>query len=273
LILGDGANLLVADAGVGNLVVSLAQGEFTRTDFAAGQLADGRVGVFVGAGAKLPQVITSAHRAGLTGLELLGGIPASMGGALVMNAGGAFGELGTFVHAVHALTRGGRAVTIARDEITFSYRRTDLGPRAAGGLIVTGVTLALTRAPSPEAVERARAKLIEVMGYKKDSQPMAAASAGCAFKNPTLDRAVAGVGEAGQRVSAGLLIDRAGCKGLTLGCASVSTRHANFITADPSHPRPCAADVIALMRQARQRVQDASGVTLEPEVVIWGERL
>jgi len=254
-VLGDGANLLVDDAGVRELVVVLNAAAFTRVTWSA----DGRV--VAGAGAQLPKLITESVRRGLAGLEGLGGIPATIGGAVRMNAGGAFGQIADVVERVHAVDREGREVVLERGEIAFSYRHSGLD-----GLIVTGVELALR--PSDPAALRARLK--DVMEYKKRSQPMADRSAGCVFKNPTLGQDLAGIGRPGERVSAGMLIDKAGCKGLRVGGASVSERHGNFIVAEsPPAGRAMARDVIDLMAEVARRVREGFGVELVPEVVIW----
>jgi UDP-N-acetylmuramate dehydrogenase len=251
-ILGDGANLLVDDAGVGGLVVSLSHPEFCRFD-----LAGEKAPIIVPAGAPLPRLITEAVRRGLGGLEGLGGIPATLGGAVVMNAGGAFGQIADVVARVFALDREGREVVLERKGIDFGYRRSGLNH-----LVITAVALSLT--PADPMVLRARLK--DVMAYKKSTQPMAERSAGCVFRNPTLDRDLEGVGQAGRRVSAGMLIDRAGLKGLASGGALVSDGHANFIV---TRPGAVAGDVIRLMMEVRRRVEECFGVRLEPEVVVW----
>lgn len=251
-ILGDGANLLVDDDGVGELVVLLNQRPFTGISI---DRSRGRV--IAGAGANLPKLILETVRQGLAGLEGLGGIPATLGGAVVMNAGGAFGQIADAVGKVHAFDRAGREVVLERDEIDFSYRHSGLNH-----LVLTSIELDL-REEDPVAL---RARLKEVMDYKKGSQPMADRSAGCVWKNPTLAAEVPGIGHAGDRVSAGMLLDRAGCKGLAVGGASISPRHANFVVTDLGAK---ARDVLGLMDQARQRVLETFGVMLEPEVVIW----
>ncbi len=146
-----------------------------------------------------------------------------------------------------------------RTEIDFSYRHSGLNH-----LIITGVDLELT----PEDPAAIRARLKEVMAFKKGSQPMADNSAGCAFKNVLLDHefsAVRSTGErveipVGKRVPAGLLIDLAGCKELRAGGASVSPRHANFIVTDPG---ATARDVIKVMKEVTRRVQVSFGITLQ----------
>lgn len=252
-ILGDGANLLVDDDGVEELVVSLA-GDFECCEI---DPASGRV--FAGAGVRLPRLINETVRLGLGGLEVLAGIPARVGGALIMNAGGSFGQIADTVRAVHALDRTGRAVRLSRDEIPFAYRESGLGR-----LVLTGAEFALAPVdPGP-----LRDRMLDIMAYKKSSQPLKEDSAGCVFRNPVLreplfERA------AGERISAGMLIDRAGCKGLSVGGAAVSDVHANFIVTSPG---AMARDVITLMERVARRVLDEFGVALEREVVVWRRR-
>ncbi len=262
-ILGDGANLLVADEGMSDLVVSLADGEFGT--FEIGPIDHrGYTDVRAGAGVHLFKLINATVAAGLSGLENLAGIPASVGGAVMMNAGGKYGSTGDYIKTVHAVDRTGAMHEFPRIKIEFVYRHCSL---AAKNVIVTSVTFRLKRAADPAAL---KAKLKEVTEYKKTTQPMNANSAGCCFKNPTLMDNVKDIGTTGTRISAGMLIDRAGCKGLTVGGATVSDQHANFIVARPG----CrAVDVIQVMRQVRERVQAKFGVILEPEVVIWGATL
>ncbi len=254
-VLGDGANLLVDDDGVGELVVASSGLSEVRWG------ADG--GVFVGAGAGLPALINECVRRGLGGLEGLGGIPASLGGAVIMNAGGAFGQIADAVERVHAMDRTGREFVRARHEIGFGYRCSGLND-----LVVTGVELRLT----PGDPGRLRLRLLEVMAYKKASQPMADRSAGCVFKNPIAPPGLRLGDEEiafGSRVSAGRLIDLAGCKGLRVGGARVSERHANFIVTEGGAR---AGDVIALMGLVAERVLERFGAALEPEVVVWRRR-
>lgn len=254
-VLGDGANLLVDDDGVGELVVELSAPTFRAVTF------NDKTGlVRACAGAKLPQLINETVRRGLSGLHVLGGIPATVGGALVMNAGGTFGQIADSVVKVHAIDRQGREVTLERAKIPFAYRRSGLNE-----LIITAAEFQLT--PGDRAT--LRTSHLEVMQYKKRTQPMADNSAGCAFKNPTLATDIPGLGKTGERLSAGMLIDRAGCKGLAIGGATVSDRHGNFLTAAPEAK---ARDVISLMELVTQRVREAFGVALEPEVVIWRRR-
>ncbi len=250
--LGDGANLLVDDGGVDGLVISLDHMHEVQWPAEGGE-EESEALARAQAGAGLFAMIPESVRRGLAGLEALAGIPASLGGAVVMNAGGAFGQIADIVHSVEALTEAGEAVSLPRAKIGFDYRQSGLS-----GLILTGATLRLRRVAESER-GTLRARLREVMEYKKGSQPMGERSAGCFFKNPMV---------AGVRVSAGMLIDRCGCKGLTVGGASVSTRHANFIVTTPP-PHCCARDILAITDEVARRVEAREGVALEREVVVW----
>ncbi len=251
-VLGDGANLLVDDAGVGELVVDLSQGSFREV-----AIHDETGFVVAGSGVRLPQLINECVRRGLGGLETLAGIPASVGGAVVMNAGGAFGEIRESVLRVHAMDRAGREHAIDRSHIDFGYRRSRLNH-----LILTSVEFTLR----PGDAETLRKRLRECMEYKKSTQPLKDDSAGCVFKNPTLERDIEGVGGAGQRVSAGMVIDRAGLKGCRVGGAEVSAQHGNFIVTGEGST---ARDVIELIALVQERVLATFGVMLEREVVVW----
>ena len=258
-VFGDGANLLVDDAGVAELVVELAEHEFTgvRRDDATGL-------TIAGAGVNLFDLINQTVRVGMSGLEALGGIPATVGGAAIMNAGGKFGQFSDAVARVHALDRSGRTLVLERSQIDFGYRRSGLSH-----LIITAVELDLR--PGDPAALRARHK--DIMAFKKSTQPLSANSAGCVFKNPCVPASVRerlGMAPAPpggpERVSAGMLLDRAGCKGMAVGGAEVSASHANFVV---THKGASAGDVIELMRQAAAKVKDMFGVELEREVVVW----
>jgi UDP-N-acetylmuramate dehydrogenase len=251
-VLGDGANLLVADEGVDGLVMSLAKldGVTTIEDAGAGGGADddGVVVLRVGAGKALPKLIVECVRDGLSGIETLGGIPSSVGGAVVMNAGGAFGEIKSVVRSVRALTTTGDALEIPRDEIDFGYRQSGLEH-----LVVISADIELERVPGAQR-DGLRRRLKDVMAYKKETQPLGDLSAGCCFKNPS------------PGVSAGMLIERAGCKGLRIGGAEVSHRHANFVI---THPGCTASDVMQVLDEITARVRKRHGLTLEREVKVW----
>jgi len=239
-ILGDGANLLVDDDGVDGLVISLERINHV-------QRLDGNRWR-VGAGVNLPRLILDAVRAGLGGIEGLGGVPATVGGAVAMNAGGAWGEIADVITAVRVVDHDGAGRTIQRADIDFGYRRSGLRDS-----VIVEADIQLT----PGDPAQLRDRLKEVMAHKKSTQPLAEKSAGCAFKNPTID---------GKRVSAGALIDSAGCKGLRHGTAHVSDKHANFILIDRAGR---ARDAIELMDTVARRVSETHGVELQREVAIW----
>ncbi len=258
LILGDGANLLVADEGVASLVASL-QGDFHHASVdPATHIAR------LGAGVKLFRIIPEFARQGLAGLETLAGIPASVGGAVRMNAGGKFGSFADHVLRVQVMDRDGTIRPLERKDIRFDYRTSGLDDQ-----IILEAQVQL----SPEDPALTRERLKDCMAYKKSTQPMGEPSAGCVFKNPTLPHDLNAIAPAGTRVSAGLLIDRAGCKGMSVGGATVSHAHANFIITQKGSQAETgggrANDVIALMDRVAARVFDTFGVSLQPEVVIW----
>ncbi|MCA9284628.1 MAG: UDP-N-acetylmuramate dehydrogenase [Phycisphaerales bacterium] len=251
-VLGAGANLLVADEGVDGVVLRLDAPPFTEVLYnARGAVETMRAG----AGADLARVVMDATRRGLEGLSQMAGIPASVGGAVHMNAGGAYGAIGDSVHSVACLTRAGEVVVYPREELRFGYRETNLPD-----------PVILWAAFSLEETDplRLRERVKEIFAYKKSTQPLAEHSAGCAFRNP-LDP----VSE--RRLSAGKLIDEAGLKGLAVGGATVSTRHGNFVTVRPGTR---ADDVLRLLDLVRERVFAHCGIELEPEIAIWrrGER-
>lgn len=253
-VLGDGANLLVDDAGVSDLVVSLQTDGFrdVEIDQAAGV-------VRAGAGVSLPSLISRCVQHSLGGLEVLVGIPATVGGAAIMNAGGAFGSMSDVVIGITAIDRAGREHTYQGSEIDFGYRQSHLNH-----LIVTEVVFGLV----PGEHDGIKASRDRCMAYKSKSQPMSDKSAGCVFKNPVLNETISEIGEANARVGAGMLIDRAGGKGLSVGGAVVSDLHANFITTSKDAQ---ARDVIELIAKVQALVLDTFGVTLDRELIIWGD--
>ena len=243
-VLGSGANLLVDDSGVDGMVLRLDRGTFATWTF---EDESGRVRT--GAGADMSKLMHEAARLGWAGLEAMSGIPASVGGAVWMNAGGKFGAIGDVVESVTLVDGDGKRQVIGREAIGFDYRHTAL-PRG----IVAEACMQLRRDDAAAVRDRVR----DHMRYKKDSQPMAENSAGCMFRNPTLP--------SGERVSAGMLIDRAGWKGRREGSASVNPTHANFICVDRGGK---AADVRRLVDRIVEGVREAHGVMLQTEVAFW----
>ncbi len=250
-VLGSGANLLVRDSGVPDgVVVRLDDAHWRQMSI------EGNV-VTVGAGYDLAKLVLETAKAGLGGLEALAGIPASVGGAIRMNAGGAYGEIGPTVRRLQVMSEGGQVFYRDRDDLVFSYRKSNIVSR-----YILTAELELT----PDDPDALMKQVKEVFLYKKTTQPLAEHSAGCAFKNPPQDPEAPD----GPRQSAGKLIDLAGLKGHRVGCAVVSERHANFVFIDPAPGSDRrAADVLALMDHIQQVVRDRFGVELEREVVVW----
>lgn len=237
-ILGLGANLLVKDEGIDGAVFRLDAPEFEAVAIRDELVA-------VGAGVDLQKLIVNVAREGLAGIETLAGIPGTIGGAIRMNAGGKFGDLGVVVESVTTMDFKGTVTRREKDEIVFGYRSSDLVDP-----IILSAELKLEADDPDELVKRYR----EVWMYKRNTQPLNTRNSGCIFKNP------------GNGQSAGALIDQSGLKGLRLGQAEVSGKHANFIIAHPDCP---SSDVLSLVRTVQERVHQRHGIWLEPEVKIW----
>jgi len=236
-ILGGGSNLLVRDEGVSGVVVRLTADDFLKVE------VDGRF-VTAGAGALLSTTISHSVKAGLSGLDVLVGIPGTVGGALHGNAGGRSGDIGQFVERVNVMTIAGEIFTRAKDELLFAYRQSNLTE-----LTILNAVFELT----PENPDEITRRMRKLWIMKKATQPLSFQSAGCIFKNP-------------RGMNAGLLIDQAGLKGTRIGGAEISDRHANFIVA---HPETTAQDVQRLIDLARSKVSEQFGVDLELEIKIW----
>ena len=252
-VLGSGANLLVADQGVQGMVVQLDDPCFKQVK------TDGNT-LTVGAGVDLAKLVLQSAKAGLKGLECLAGIPASVGGAVRMNAGGLFGEIGQSVRRVMVCDASGQIYYRDNDDLIFGYRKTNITAR-----YILEVEFELSQ-DNPESLMR---QVKEIFLFKRNSQPLADRSAGCAFKNPeAVGPGVVSADEAdsNQQVSAGQLIDRAGLKGLRIGGAEVSPRHANFIV---THTGCTANDIVAVLERVQQTVLERFGVLLDREVVVW----
>ena len=236
-VLGAGANVLVRDDGVDGVVVRLDEPAF-RAESIDGDR------VTVGGGADVMPLVRRLARAGLAGLEFMAGIPATVGGAIRMNAGGVGGEFGDVVRSVRVLKPDGTIEDWDRSRLAFGYRSSAIRDE-----VVLSAELELFSDDPGEICKRFDAQLAS----KRAAQPLADKSAGCIFKNPP--------GE-----SAGALIDQAGLKGTRCGKASVSHRHANFIVADRDAR---ASDVLSLMDVIKRRVLDHWGMELQEEIEVW----
>jgi len=244
-ILGSGANLLVREGTVPGVVIALDDPGFAQLHI------DGNR-VTVGAGYDLMRLVRETARAGLSGLEAVAGIPATVGGAVRMNAGGAFGEIGSAVDRVQVMTGTGQVYYRDRDDLVFAYRHANIEAP-----FITEVRFELEPG-QPEALLN---RVKEIFLYKKNSQPLADNTAGCAFKNPPATE------DNPHPEPAGKLIDGCGLKGYRDGSAYVSDVHANFICVDKENGK--ADDVARVIEHVQDVVAQATGITLEREVVIW----
>ena len=240
LVVGRGSNLLVADRGFPGLVVALA-GAFEAVD-----LTTSRPTVAAGGAVALPALARQCAAAGLTGFEWAVGVPGSVGGAVRMNAGGHGSDMAaTLVDADLVDLVTGSARTVARDDLALGYRTSAVGPSH----VVARARLALAEGDA----DAARAEIDSIVRWRREHQP-GGQNAGSVFTNPPGD-------------SAGRLVDAAVGRGLRIGTARISEKHANFIQADEGGR---AADVVALIRVARRLVHEHGGVTLHPELRLAG---
>ena len=233
-----GTNLLIRDKGIRGVVVSLAQLRSIKEEPGSVLYAEGGVG--------MPTLISYAIRRSLAGLEWAAGIPGTVAGCVVMNAGTRLGEMKDSVKAVRIVTPTGTVLDRSAQDIVFGYRRAEL---PAG--IVAGVWLQL----KPGIRSDIEKVVKDYLRYRRDTQPLMLPSAGCVFKNPPND-------------SAGRVVEAAGLKGAHVGDAEVSRKHANFIV---NQGHATAKDVLALIRKVRAHVARKTGVKLDLELKVVGQ--
>lgn len=238
-IVGCGSDLLVSDAGLPGVVIEIGERM-------AHISIDGSI-VQAQAGATNEAVAQAALEAGLTGYEFASGIPGSVGGAAIMNAGAYDGEFSQVCACSTCVTPEGRIVEVPCEEAEWSYRHSMFD---AARYVVVAATLELTPA-DPVAI---RARMDELTAKREAKQPIDMPSAGSTFKRPEGHFAAA-------------LIDQAGLKGLAVGGAQVSTKHTGFVV---NAGDATSVDVQALIAEVQRRVLESSGVALEPEVRMWG---
>jgi len=235
--LGGGTNTLFADDGYPGVVIWIRG--------LKGIQVDGTSAV-VSAGERLSDVAKKLNRTGLSGLEWACGIPGTVGGAVVMNAGTRDGEMASVLESVRVLTTSGVSRWPVK-QLGLGYRTSSLRTGSVEGIVLEA-HLKLHQDDTTQCVEREQS----LLAARHKTQPRGA-SCGCIFKNPELGP------------PAGMLLDRAGCKGLSVGAATVSNLHANFIINEGTNN---AQDVMELIRQMRARVLDTHGIDLKSEVVI-----
>lgn len=240
MVIGRGSNLLVRDGGIRGMVIKMSGG-FDEVKAEGSRLT-------AGAGVQLVTLARKAAALELTGLEFASGIPGSLGGALVMNAGAYDGEMKDVVEWVDVMDSGGRVKQLTAGEMGFSYRHSGL--QETGDVALrAGLVL---KPGEPQAIE---ARMKELAERRQTKQPLTLPSAGSVFRRPPGHYA-------------GPLIEESGLKGTRVGGAEVSTLHANFIV---NAGGATAADVLGLIEHVRQTVHARSGVWLEPEVRVVGE--
>ena len=240
-ILGNGSNVLVRDKGIRGAVIKF-NGEFARMKCEGTK-------IMAGAGAKLKDVSYFAADNGLTGLEFAVGIPGSIGGAVFMNAGAYGGEMKNVISKVRAVSKSGDCAEFGIDVLDLGYRRSIF---QLNGYAICAIELQL----SEGNVDEIRQAMDDFTQRRESKQPLEFPSAGSTFKRP-------------EGYFAGTLIDKTGLKGLRVGDAMVSTKHAGFVV-NAGHAT--ATDVLNLINEVKRRVFEAHGVTLNPEVRIIGEQ-
>lgn len=236
-ILGGGSNLLINDSGVKGAVILVKEPLL-------GDISIDGNSITAGGGALLSHVVAEAVRNNLAGMENLVGIPGTIGGAVVGNAGGRHGDIGEFITKVEVLTRAGELAERTGDELQFKYRSSSIIDP-----LVLSVTLELKPDESDELANRMKKTWI----MKRSTQPLADQSAGCIFRNP-------------RGLSAGALIEQCGLKDLSVGGARISDRHANFVITNQD---ATSADVESLIERIQAAVAEKFGVDLELEIQTW----
>ncbi len=239
LMIGNGTNLLVPDEGLDRLVID-------TTGLGTLETGPEPETIMAGCGVSLARLASFACQQGWTGLEFAHGIPGTVGGGLTMNAGAYGGELRQVVRQVRVLVPEEGIRTLSGEEMAFGYRRSLLTQNPE--IVALSAVFALTPG-DPAAI---RQRMQELMQKRKESQPLEWPSAGSTFKRP-------------EGYFAGTLIDQCGLKGLTVGGAQVSEKHAGFVI---NRGGATCADVLALIEEIQKRVWEARGVRLEPEVRI-----
>ncbi len=239
-VIGNGSNLLVGDGGIRGIIIRLAP------NFDEIQWLDD--GVIAGAGAKLGRLVAEATGAGLSGLESTVGIPGTLGGALATNAGTDTGSIGDLVAGATVLDENGDLEEWGAAQFAYRYRYSSLNSSSA---TVVAARLRLSPAPRDEI----RAKVERLRAKRAGRQPLRAWSAGSVFKNP-------------RGVAAGKVLDRSGAKGMRVGDAQVSRKHANFLI---NRGRASATDMRALIERSHALALRRYGIDLELEIEITGE--
>ena len=236
---GSGSNLLVADEGFEGIVITLGK-SFTKLGI-DGNKMEAQVGVMLG------KIVKETIKRNLTGMESMIGVPGTLGGALIMNAGAFGGEISNCLDIIKVMLINGETKIYQKEDIIFSYRNSTFPKNE----ILLSATFTLNEKPANE-IQYDRAKASK---GRKDTQPLRFRSAGSVFKNPKPD------------LAAGYLIDQAGLKGSRIGDAEISTKHANFFI---NHGKAKAKDIVDLILLAKKTVLEKFDVNLELEIRTLG---
>ena len=243
-LLGNGSNTLFSDAGFGGAVICLTG---LNSRFSMQAQPDGSTKVLAPAGMMLSALCNTAQKESLAGLEFAFGIPGTVGGAVYMNAGAYGGQTADVIESAECLTASGEIKTLKKEDMRLGYRSSVF---KKGGLIIISLTLALKKGDKTEI----KAEMDDLLNRRKQKQPLEYPSAGSTFKRP-------------EGYFAGALIEKNGLKGLTVGGAQVSEKHAGFVI---NRGGATAADVKALIEKIQKKVFENDGVMLEPEVIFKG---
>jgi len=243
-VIGRGSNLLVSDKGFPGIVIKLG--------FYFYQISIEENAVLVGAAAPLPALARETAKRGFSDFAFAIGIPGSLGGALISNAGAYGSNIGNLVEEVTLISPQGVVQTIAREKLSFGYRKSSL----SGKGIILEARLKLSKKGDPREIDK---EMKNTMRLRRKTQPLSLPNAGSIFKNHFSE---------GKEISAGELIEQAGCKGLRFGGAEVSTVHGNFIV---NLGNATAQQVYTLLKMVQKRVFQTKKIWLEPEIILVGE--
>ena len=239
-VLGKGSNILVSDNGIEGIVIKLD---------GLDEIKISGNSVVSGAGVSLRALCTAAQKASLTGLEFAYGIPGTVGGALYMNAGAYGGEMSQVVVSATAIDKDGNEIKLLLSDMQLGYRTSVF---KNNGLIITSVTLELKEGNSQDI----KAAMDDFFARRRDKQPLEYPSAGSTFKRP-------------EGYFAGALIEQNNLKGVSVGGAEVSKKHAGFVI---NKGGATCSDVLSLINKIKDVVKNADGVDLEPEVIFVGRK-
>jgi UDP-N-acetylmuramate dehydrogenase len=252
IVIGDGSNLLVKDNGIPGIVILLTK--CLNGIFCSGKETEPVI-VTAMAGVRIQTLCRFAIEEGLSGINFALGIPGTVGGAIMMNAGTSYGSVSDILDSVNVMISSGAMLKITKDEMAFSYRKLswnkNLTDQYEGEPIIIDGCFRLCRS-DPALLKKEAGRILK---KRRENQPAEMPSAGCFFKNPPAGK------------TAGQLIDMAGLKGTRIGGAEISAKHANFIV---NTGKASASDIFELMQLVQKKVFDRFNINLEPEVKIVG---